>query len=145
MIDDFYFGQPKFNSVISLILCRLLYAIVIPDTPIKSSLAPCLRRYHVSLDNQRKHLHKIHWKKFFIHSKFHSASIIFWNFCDNKFYKNIYFCFIDYNKAFSIVDHNKLWKILQENTRPHYQSPEKPECGSELDIEQMTGLKLEKE
>ena len=28
--------------------------------------------------------------------------------------KNIYFCFIDYDKAFAYVDHNKLWKILQE-------------------------------
>ena len=28
--------------------------------------------------------------------------------------KNIYFCFIDYVKAFDCVDHNKLWKILQE-------------------------------
>ena len=43
------------------------------------------------------------------------------------------------------MDHNKLWKILKENTRPHYQSPGKPVCRSELDIEQMTGLKLEKE
>ena len=31
-----------------------------------------------------------------------------------KFQKNIYFCFIDYAKAFACVDHNKLWKILQE-------------------------------
>ena len=28
--------------------------------------------------------------------------------------KNIYFCFIDYGKAFDCVDHNKLWKILKE-------------------------------
>ena len=28
--------------------------------------------------------------------------------------KNIYFCFIDYTKAFDCVDHNKLWKILKE-------------------------------
>ena len=28
--------------------------------------------------------------------------------------KNIYFCFIDYTKAFDYVDHNKLWKILKE-------------------------------
>ena len=28
--------------------------------------------------------------------------------------KNIYFCFIDYAKAFDCVDHNKLWKILEE-------------------------------
>ena len=31
-----------------------------------------------------------------------------------KFHKNIYFCFIDYTKAFDCVDHNKMWKILQE-------------------------------
>ena len=31
-----------------------------------------------------------------------------------EFKKNIYFCFIDYAKAFDCVDHNKLWKILQE-------------------------------
>ena len=31
-----------------------------------------------------------------------------------KFQKNIYFCFIDYIKAFDYVDHNKFWKILEE-------------------------------
>ena len=31
-----------------------------------------------------------------------------------EFQKNIYFCFIDYFKAFDCVDHNKLWKILKE-------------------------------
>jgi len=31
-----------------------------------------------------------------------------------EFEKNIYFCFIDYAKAFERVDHNKLWKILKE-------------------------------
>ena len=30
-----------------------------------------------------------------------------------EFQKNIYFCFIDYDKAFNCVDHNKLWKILK--------------------------------
>jgi len=36
-----------------------------------------------------------------------------------EFQKNIYFCFIDYTKAFDCVDHNKLWKILRDgNTRP---------------------------
>ena len=34
---------------------------------------------------------------------------------EKAFYKNIYFCFIDYAKAFDCVDHNKLWKILQES------------------------------
>jgi len=38
-----------------------------------------------------------------------------------EFQKNIYFCFIDYTKAFDCVDHNKLWKILRDgNTRPPY-------------------------
>ena len=31
-----------------------------------------------------------------------------------EFQKNMYFCFIDYTKAFGCVDHNKLWKNLQE-------------------------------
>ena len=31
-----------------------------------------------------------------------------------EFQKNIYFCFVDYAKAFGCVDHNKLWKILKE-------------------------------
>ena len=31
-----------------------------------------------------------------------------------EFQKNIYFCFIEYAKAFDSVDHNKLWKILKE-------------------------------
>ena len=37
-----------------------------------------------------------------------------------EFQKNIYFCFIDYVKAFDYVDHNKLWKILQEMGIPDY-------------------------
>ena len=35
-----------------------------------------------------------------------------------RFQKNIYFCFIDYAKAFDSVDHNKLWKILKETGIP---------------------------
>ena len=34
--------------------------------------------------------------------------------------KNIYFCFIDYAKAFDCVDHNKLWKILRERGIPDH-------------------------
>ena len=34
--------------------------------------------------------------------------------------KNIYFCFIDYTKAFDCVNHNKLWKILKEMGIPDY-------------------------
>ena len=35
-----------------------------------------------------------------------------------EFQKNIYFCFIDYAKAFDCVDHNKLWKVLKETGIP---------------------------
>ena len=37
-----------------------------------------------------------------------------------EFQKNIYFCFIEYSKAFDCVNHNKLWKILQEMGIPDY-------------------------
>ena len=41
-----------------------------------------------------------------------------------EFQKNIYFCFIDYAKAFDSVDHNQLWKILKEMGIPdHLTSP----------------------
>ena len=42
------------------------------------------------------------------------ANICWINEKAREFQKNIYFCFIDYAKAFDCVDHNKLWKILQE-------------------------------
>ena len=35
-----------------------------------------------------------------------------------EFHKNIYFCFIDYAKAFDSVDHNELWKILKKTGIP---------------------------
>ena len=48
-----------------------------------------------------------------------------------EFQKNIYFCFIDYAKAFDCVDPNKLWKILRDrNTRPPDLPLEKPICRS---------------
>ena len=37
-----------------------------------------------------------------------------------EFQKNIYFCFIDYAKAFDCVDQNKLWKILKEMGIPYH-------------------------
>ena len=37
-----------------------------------------------------------------------------------EFQKNIYFCFIDYTKAFDCVDHNKPWEILKEMGIPDY-------------------------
>ena len=39
-----------------------------------------------------------------------------------EFQKNMYFCFIDYAKAFDCVDHNKLWKILKEIRIPDHLS-----------------------
>ena len=37
-----------------------------------------------------------------------------------KFQKNIYFCFIDYAKAFDCVDHNKLWQVFKEMGLPNH-------------------------
>ena len=64
-----------------------------------------------------------------------------------EFQKNIYFCFIDYAKAFDCVDHNKPWKILQEMGIPDhlpsswdiYKQVRKQQL--ELDMEQQTGSK----
>ena len=68
-----------------------------------------------------------------------------------KFQKNIYFCFIDYTKAFDCVDHNKLWKILKETGIPDHLTCLREICMQvkkqqlELDMEQQTGSKLGKE
>ena len=68
-----------------------------------------------------------------------------------QFLKNIYFCFLDYAKAFDCVDHNKLWKILKEMGIPdHLTCPLRNLCaGQEATVrtgyEQMTGSKQEKE
>ena len=67
------------------------------------------------------------------------------------FQKNIYFCFIDYVKAFDCVDHNKLWKILKEMGTPDTWPASWKICMHvkkqqlELDMEQQTGSKLGKE
>ena len=57
------------------------------------------------------------------------ASIL-WNIQKARdFQKIIYFCFIDYVKAFDCGDHNKLWKILKEMRIPdHLTCLEKPVC-----------------
>ena len=61
--------------------------------------------------------------------------------------KNIYFCFIDYAKAFDCVDHNKLWKILKEMGIPDHLTCllrnlyAGQEQQLELDMEQHTGSK----
>ena len=52
-----------------------------------------------------------------------------------EFQKNIYFCFIDYAKAFDCVDHNKLWKILQEMGVPdHHTSLLRNYAGQEATV-----------
>ena len=64
-----------------------------------------------------------------------------------EFQKNIYFCFIDYAKAFDCVDHNKPWKILKEMGIPDHLTCllrnlyAGQEVTVELDMEQQTGSK----
>ena len=64
-----------------------------------------------------------------------------------EFQKNIYFCFIDYAKAFDCVDHNKLWKILKEMGIPDHLTclwetyMQVRKWQFELDMEQQTGSK----
>ena len=63
-----------------------------------------------------------------------------------QFQKNIYFCVIDYAKAFDCVDHKKLWKILQEMGIPDHltrllRNPYAGQEETELDMEQQTGSK----
>ena len=69
-----------------------------------------------------------------------------------EFQRNIYFCFIDYAKAFDCVDHNKLWKILKEIAIPDQTilptsweiCVQVKKRQLELDMEQQTGSKLGK-
>ena len=64
-----------------------------------------------------------------------------------EFQKNIYFCFIDYAKAFDCVDHNKLWKILKEMGIPDQLTQSWETCMQirkqqlEMDMKQQTGSK----
>ena len=69
-----------------------------------------------------------------------------------EFQKNIYFCFIDYANTFDCVDYNKLWKSLKEMGIPdHLTCLLRKTCMQinkqqlELDMEQLTSSKLEKE
>ena len=65
--------------------------------------------------------------------------------------KKIYFCFIDYAKAFDCVDHNKLWKILKEMGIPDHLTCSQETCMQvkkqqlEPDMKQWTGSILGKE
>ena len=64
-----------------------------------------------------------------------------------EFQKNIYFCFIDYSKAFDCVDHNNLWKILKEMGIPDHLTCllrnlyAGQEATVRMDMEQQTGSK----
>ena len=63
-----------------------------------------------------------------------------------EFQKNIYFCFVDYEKTFDCVDQNKLWEILKEMGVPDHFTclPRTLYAGqevTELDMEQQTGSK----
>ena len=64
-----------------------------------------------------------------------------------KFQKNIYFCFIDYAKAFDCVDHNKLCNVLQETTLlvSWETCMRVKKQRLETNMEQLTGSKLGKE
>ena len=68
-----------------------------------------------------------------------------------EFQKNIYFCFIDYAKAFDCVDQNKLWKILKEMGIQTTWPASWETCMQvrkqqlEMDMEQQTGSKSGKE
>ena len=65
-----------------------------------------------------------------------------------EFHKNIYFCFIDYDKAFDRVNHNKMWEILKEMEIPDHLTYllrnlyAGQEQQLEPDMEQETGTKL---
>ena len=63
-----------------------------------------------------------------------------------EFQKNIYFCFLDYAKAFDCVDHNKLWKILKQEYQIIWPASweicmQVRKQQLELDMEQQTGSK----
>ena len=64
-----------------------------------------------------------------------------------EFQKNIYFCFIDYAKAFDYVDHNRLWRIFQVRGILDHLTCLLRKCMQvrkqqlELDMEQQTGSK----
>ena len=67
-----------------------------------------------------------------------------------EFQKNIYFCFIDYAKAFDCVDHNKLWEIPKDMGIPDHltcllRNLFASQEATEPDMEQQTGSKLGKE
>ena len=67
-----------------------------------------------------------------------------------QFQKNIYFCCIDYAKAFDCVDHNKLWKILKEMGIPDHltclmRNLYAGQEATELDMEQQTRSKSGKD
>ena len=70
---------------------------------------------------QKKFLQKNDWITGHINCDFIDNADILWIIKKaREFQKNVYFCFIDYAKAFDCVDHNKLWNILKEMGTPDH-------------------------
>ena len=94
-------------------------------------LSVMLRKFEKVLRGTRDQIANIHW----IIEK------------SREFQKNIYFCFIDYAKAFDCVDHNKLWKIMKEMGISDHLTASGETCMQvrnqqlELDMEQQIGSK----
>ena len=75
------------------------------------------------------------------------ANILWISETAREFQKNIYFCFIDYGKAFDCVDHNELWITFNEMGKSDHMPVSWETCMQdrkqqlELDMEQQTGCK----
>ena len=72
---------------------------------------------------QKHNPHYLKWMLAVVYGKTYYEQIQFlWVYIKNarEFQKNIYFCFLDYAKAFDCVDHNKMWKILKEMEIPDH-------------------------
>ena len=103
-------------------------SVVLEKTPVLKSSLDC------------KEIKQVNPKAFCQHPLDHQKK-------QDEFQKNIYFCFIDYAKAFDYVDHNQLWKILKEMGIPDHltgllrnlKKVRKQQL--ELDMEQQTGSK----
>ena len=93
-----------------------------------------------------------HSRPLLTHASTGDTQIQFWQFeKSGEYQKNIYFCFIDYTKAFNCVHHNQLWKILQEMGIPEHltwflrSQYTGQEATLEPDVKQWTGSELGKE
>ena len=97
---------------------------------------------------QEVHIYKLDWEK--VSETRHQIANIHWIIEKaREFQKNIDFCFIDYFKAFDCEDPNELWKIVKEmgisDQLTHLLQKQIKKQQLELDMEQWTGSKLQKE